>query len=76
MPWYCYVSGDPVLPSSYIYCGTATPPCFGGPILCAVFAMYSVTNNFFPEAITPPLYADIIAALLNEANRGNALVKS
>jgi len=76
MPWYSYVAGDPANPSSYIYCCTSSPACTDGAILCAVYAIYNVSNNPIPAAITTPLYADIKAALENQAHRGNAYVKS
>ena len=76
MPWYCYVSGDPANQSSYLYCGNSLPLCPDGPILCAIYAAYNPFNNPYPgTAIGPGLYADINAALANQAHRGLAYTK-
>jgi len=75
MPWYCYDSGDPADPSSYIYYNTYPPSCPNGEILCAVYATYNPLSNPIPAAITTGLYADIKAALENQEHRGNAYVR-
>jgi len=78
MPWYCYISGDPANPSSYIYCGN-TPNCCNcsmeGPKLCGIYACYNLTNTQVPCTITASCYADIKAAIENEVSRGCAYVK-